>query len=156
MLATLWWMAFTILGIWGQSMLPGVDFFAPGMAVSLRWQKPGATIILTLIWVAIQEGAGGLAFGYAILWYAILFVLLTVGRWLLDPGSLQFQALLGLALGLAHLLLLYLMAVLEMRAFPLVRVLGECLLQALLYPVLWYVSESMFPDRLKRIHEESA
>ncbi|MDO9631648.1 MAG: hypothetical protein Q7I92_07110 [Humidesulfovibrio sp.] len=156
MLAALWWMAFTILGIWGQSMLPGVDFFAPGMAVSLRWQKPGATIVLTLIWVAIQEGAGGLAFGYAILWYAILFAFLTVGRWLLDPGSLQFQALLGLALGLAHLLLLYLMAVLEMRAFPLGRVLGECLLQALLYPVLWYVSEAMFPDRLKKAHDESA
>jgi len=156
MLLTFWWLAFTILGIWGQSMLPGVDFFAPGMAVSLRWQKPGATILLTVIWVAIQEGAGGLAFGYAIMWYAILFALLTVGRWLLDPGSLQFQALLGIALGLAHLLLLYLMAVLEMRAFPLGRVLGECLLQALLYPVLWYVAEATFPDRLKRVHEESA
>jgi len=156
MLAALWWMAFTILGIMGQSMLPGVDFFAPGMAVSLRWQKPGATLLLTLIWVAIQEGAGGLAFGYAILWYAILFALLTVGRWLLDPGSLQFQVLLGLALGLAHLLLLYLMAVLEMRAFPLGRVLGECLLQAVLYPLLWYVADAMFPERLKKAHEESA
>ena len=80
----------------------------------------------------------------------------SVGRWLLDPGSLQFQALLGIALGLGHLLLLYLMAVLEMRAFPLGRVLGECLLQALLYPVLWHVAEAMFPDRLKRAHEESA
>ena len=79
-----------------------------------------------------------------------------MGRWLLDPGSLQFQALLGVALGVAHLLLLYLMAVLEMRAFPLWRVLGECLLQALLYPVLWYFADSMFPDRLKRVHEESA
>ena len=156
MLAVVWWLAFTVVCIWGQSLLPGVDFFAPGMAVSLRWQKPGATLILTLIWVAIQEGAGGLAFGYAILWYAILFALLTVGRWLLDPGSLQFQALLGVALGVAHLLLLYLMAVLEMRAFPLWRVLGECLLQALLYPVLWYFADSMFPDRLKRVHEESA
>ncbi|MBU1039515.1 MAG: hypothetical protein KKF77_00250 [Proteobacteria bacterium] len=156
MLASLWWMAFTILGIWGQSMLPGVDFFAPGLAVSLRWQKPGATILLTVIWIAIQEGAGGLAFGYAILWYTILFALLTVGRWLLDPDSLQFQALLGLTLGLAHLLLLYLMAVLEMRAFPLGRVLGECLLQAVLYPILWYVAATMFPDRLKRVHEEPA
>jgi len=156
MLAGFWWLAFTILGIWGQSMLPGVDFFAPGMAISLRWQKPGATIVLTLIWVAIQEGAGGLAFGYGILWYAVLFSLLTVGRWLLDPGSFQFQVLLGVTLGLAHLLLLYLMAILEMRAFPLGRVLGECLLQALLYPTLWYVADAMFPDRLKKIHEESA
>jgi hypothetical protein len=156
MLASLWWTAFTVLGIWGQSMLPGVDFFAPGLAVSLRWQRPGATMLLTVIWIAIQEGAGGLAFGYAILWYTILFALLTVGRWLLDPDSMQFQALLGVALGLAHLLLLYLMAILEMRAFPLGRVLGECLLQALLYPALWYVAAAMFPDRLKRLHEESA
>ena len=154
MLATLWWLAFTVLCIWGQSMLPGVDFFAPGMAVSLRWQKAGATIVLTLAWVAIQEGAGGLAFGYAILWYTVLISLLTVGRWLLDPGSLQFQALLGLALGLAHFFLLYLMAVLEMRAFPLLRVLGECLLQAVLYPVLWYAAESMYPERLKKRHED--
>ena len=82
------------------------------MVISLRWQKPGVTIALTIIWMAIQEGAGGLAFGYGILWYATLFALLTLGRWLLDPGSLQFQALLGVALGLAHFLLLYLMLVL--------------------------------------------
>jgi hypothetical protein len=156
MLAAFWWIAFTVLGIWGQSLLPGVDFFAPGMAVSLRWQKPGATIVLALAWVAIQEGAGGLAFGYAIQWYAILFILLTLGRWLLDPDSMQFQILLGLALGLAHFLLLYLMAVLELRAFPLRRVLGECLLQALLYPVLWYAAESMYPARLKKAHEKPA
>ena len=155
MLAVIWWTAFTICGIWGQSLMPGVDFFAPGMAVSLRWQRPGATIALAIIWMAIQEGAGGLAFGYAILWYFSLFALLTLGRWLLDPGSLQFQALLGLALGLAHFFLLYLMAVLEIRAFPLKRVLLECLLQTLTYPLLWYLADNLFPDRLKR-HEEPA
>jgi hypothetical protein len=155
MLAALWWLVFTVCGIWGQTLVPGVDFFAPGMAISLRWQKPAVTITLAVIWMAIQEGAGGLAFGYGILWYALLFLLLTVGRWLLDPGSFQFQALLGLALGLAHFFLLYLMAVLEMRAFPLKRVLLECLLQTVIYPVLWYVAENLFPDRLKR-HEEPA
>jgi len=153
MLAALWWTLFTICGIWGQVLVPGVDFFAPGMAVSLRWQKPIVTVILTLVWVAIQEGAGGLAFGYGILWYFTLFSLLTLGRWLLDPGSFQFQALLGLALGLAHLLLLYLMAVLEQRAFPFTRVLSECLLQIIIYPILWYLADNLFPDRLKR-HEE--
>ncbi|MGE4264808.1 MAG: hypothetical protein AB7E46_10100 [Desulfovibrio sp.] len=153
MLAALWWITFTICGIWGQALVPGVDFFAPGMAVSLRWQKPIVTVILTLVWVAIQEGAGGLAFGYGILWYFTLFSLLTLGRWLLDPGSFQFQALLGLALGVAHFLLLYLMAVLEQRAFPLSRVLYECLLQIVTYPLLWYVADTLFPERLKR-HEE--
>jgi len=153
MLAALWWILFTICGIWGQMLVPGVDFFAPGMAVSLRWQKPIVTIILTVVWVAIQEGAGGLAFGYGILWYFTLFSLLTLGRWLLDPGSFQFQALLGLALGMAHFLLLYLMAVLEHRAFPFTRVLYECLLQIIIYPILWYVTDNLFPERLKR-HEE--
>ncbi len=155
MLAALWWTLFTVFGIWGQAMVPGVDFFAPGMAISLRWQRPAVTLVLAAVWMAIQEGAGGLAFGYGILWYFTLFVFLTVGRWLLDPGSFQFQALLGLALGLAHFLLLYLMAVLEMRAFPLHRVLLECLLQTLIYPILWYTAENLFPERLKR-HEESA
>jgi hypothetical protein len=153
MLAVFWWSAFTVLGIWGQSMVPGVDFFAPGMAVSLRWQRPAGTVVLALVWTAIQEGAGGLAFGYAILWYVTLFVLLTLGRWLLDPGSLQFQALLGVALGVAHFLLLYLMAVLEMRAFPLGRVLWECLLQAILYPAIWFAADNLFPQRLRRDEE---
>lgn len=155
MLAALWWITFTVCGIWAQTLVPGVDFFAPGMAVSLRWQKPVFTIILALIWTAIQEGAGGLAFGYGILWYFTLFALLTLGRWLLDPGSLQFQVLLGVALGLAHFFLLYLMALLEVRAFPVKRVLLECLVQTLVYPVLWYAVENLFPARLKR-HEESA
>ena len=155
MLAALWWLLFTVCGIWGQVLVPGVDFFAPGMAISLRWQKPIVTVVLTLIWVAIQEGAGGLAFGYGILWYFTLFGLVTLGRWLLDPGSFQFQALLGLALGLAHFLLLYLMAVLEQRAFPFTRVLFECLLQMLIYPVSWYLADNLFPERLKH-HEEPA
>jgi hypothetical protein len=153
MLATIWWALFTICGIWCQSWVPGVDFFAPGMALSLRWQRPLATIGLTIIWVALQEGAGGLAFGYGILWYGALFALLTVGRWLLDPDSLQFQALLGGGLGLAHFLLLYLMAVLEVRAFPLGRVALECLLQALIYPAVWYIAANAFPDRMKRDEE---
>jgi hypothetical protein len=34
-------------------------------------------------------------------------------------------------------------------------VLLECLLQTVTYPVLWYVAENLFPDRLKR-HEEPA
>ncbi|MHC1752605.1 hypothetical protein [Humidesulfovibrio sp.] len=153
MLAGLWWITFTICGIWGQVLVPGVDFFAPGMAVSLRWQKPYVTVILAVVWVAVQEGAGGLAFGYGILWYFTLFALLTLGRWLLDPGSFQFQALLGLTLGVAHFLLLYLMAMLEVRAFPLKRVLFECMLQTLTYPLLWYLADNLFPERLKR-HEE--
>jgi len=156
MLATLWWTIFTICGVWGQTLVPGVDFFAPGMAISLRWQRPMATIALTLIWMAIQEGAGGLAFGYGILWYGVLFALLTVGRWLLDPGSMQFQALLGVGLGLAHFFLLYLMAVLEVRAFPVGRVAIECLLQALVYPAVWYLAANLFPEWLKRDEEPAS
>lgn len=155
MLAALWWSLFTICGIWGQALVPGVDFFAPGLALSLRWQKPWITLLLALVWVAVQEGAGGLAFGYGVLWYAVLFTLLNTGRWFLDPASFQFQAILGLALGLAHFLLLYLMAVLEMRAFPVGRVALEGLLQTLSYPLVWYLAANLFPERLK-IDEDRA
>ncbi len=57
MLAGLWWITFTICGIWGQVLVPGVDFFAPGMAVSLRWQKPYVTVILAVVWVAVWAAA---------------------------------------------------------------------------------------------------
>jgi hypothetical protein len=149
MLAALWWTLFTIFGIWGQSLVPGVDFFAAGLALSLRWQRSWASLLLAVIWVAIQEGSGGLAFGYGVLWYAVLFALLNTGRWFLDPASFQFQAILGLALGLAHFLLLYLMAVLEVRAFPVGRVALEGLLQTLSYPLVWYLAANLFPERLK-------
>ena len=152
MLEALWWSLFTIFGIWGQALVPGVDFFAPGLALSLRWQRSWLTQLLAVNWVAIQEGSGGLAFGYGVLWYSVLFTLLNTGRWFLDPASLQFQVIVGAALGLAHFLLLYLMAVLEMRAFPVGRVALEGLLQALSYPVMWYLAENLFPERLK--HDE--
>lgn len=155
MLAALWWTLFTICGIWGQSLVPGVDFFAAGLALSLRWQRNWVSLLLAVIWVAIQEGSGGLAFGYGVLWYAVLFALLNTGRWFLDPASFQFQAILGLALGLAHFLLLYLMAVLEMRAFPVGRVALEGLLQTLSYPLVWYLAANLFPERLKRDEERA-
>ena len=44
-------------------------------------------------------------------------------------------------------------AVLEQRAFPFTRVLYECLLQTIIYPLLWYLADNIFPERLKR-HEE--
>lgn len=155
MLAALWWSLFTICGIWGQALVPGVDFFAAGLALSLRWQRSWATLLLAVVWVAVQEGAGGLSFGYGVLWYSVLAALLTTGRWFLDPASLQFQVILGAALGLAHFFLLYFMAVLEVRAFPVGRVALEGLLQAVSYPVVWYLAESLFPERMKHDEERA-
>lgn len=155
MLEALWWSLFTIFGIWGQALVPGVDFFAAGLAISLRWQRSWVTLLLVVIWVAIQEGAGGLSFGYGVLWYSVLAALLTTGRWFLDPASLQFQGILGAALGLAHFFLLYLMAVLEIRAFPIGRVALEGLFQAVSYPLVWYLAAGLFPERMKHDEERT-
>jgi len=64
------WLVYTLLGVWGQFLLPGVDFFSPGLVVLLQVKSLKPAFWLCLAWILIQEGTGTLAFGTAMLFYA--------------------------------------------------------------------------------------
>ena len=105
-LTILWWSGYTILGIWAHRILPGIDFFAPGLILSIQKEEaPTTTILLGVIWILLIEGTGNLPFGYGLACYGLLVTLYFMGQWLFESRSFLFMALLGLGLGVLHVLL---------------------------------------------------
>jgi hypothetical protein len=144
-----WWAAFTIVGVWAQHFLPGVDFLAPGLLVSLQEERPLGTAWLAVVWIMLQEGMGTLFFGASLLWYGVLVLGFLLGRTLFDPRSVTLMFLLGLLGGAAHFLVTFLVMGLEDMTFPMRRALIESVLQAGLLPALWFVAHQLFPERMK-------
>lgn len=135
--AILFWSLFTVAGIWLQGAIPGVDFLAPGLVLCLQEEKWTVSAWLGLAWLFIQEGTGSLAFGTGLLWYGALVGLYYFGHWLFEAKNFLFMFILGISLGVLHLVLSHVMAVLQDWTLPADRVLVEGLLQALIFPVEW-------------------
>lgn len=133
----LFWAVFTLTGAWMQSVIPGVDFLAPGFILAMQEEKWTVPVWLGLIWLFIQEGTGSLAFGTGILWYGVLAGLYFVGHWLFEARNFLFMFILGLCLGAMHFLLINVMVVLQDWTIPLHRLLLESALQILIFPVEW-------------------
>jgi hypothetical protein len=71
------------------------------------------------------------------LWYGALVGLYYFGHWLFEAKNFLFMFILGICLGLLHLILSHVMAVLQDWTLPADRILVEGLLQALIFPVEW-------------------
>jgi cobalamin biosynthesis protein CobD/CbiB len=135
-----WWFLFTLAGVWLQHYVPGVDLLAAGLLLSLQERRPVQTFWLFTAFVFLQEGSGSLAFGGALLWYAALLVLFTLGKWLFEAENLLFILLIGLAMGVLHVVLLLELASLQDYAAPVGRLIAEGALQAVLLPAAWLVT----------------
>lgn len=149
MLRLLWWALFTVSALWAQRLVPGVDFLAAGLAVSLQNETRTRSLVLAAIFVLLQEGVGSQPFGSALLWYWTLVLLQSLGGWLFQARSLPFMALLGLALGLTHFLLTFAMATLAVKGVPFDRVVSESLAQAVIFPLEWYLLDRAWPAKLR-------
>lgn len=144
-----WWLAYTIVAVWLQTLLPGVDFLAPGVVLSLQ-ERPGAqTGFMVLAWVLLQEGMGSMAFGYGLMWYGVLVLAYLGGRWLFESRSFLFMCLLGLLLGAMHPLLVYSLASLQGLAWSVPDMMLEGTIQAGIFPVAWYAARSLFPRGMR-------
>jgi hypothetical protein len=135
----LWWTVFTLFGIWAQLLLPGVDVLVVGLLASLHEERPTQTLWLALLWMFLQEGVSGLAFGSGILWYAVLLGLYAVGRWLFQVKNLFFIALCGAVMGVWHYILTPMMASLQDYAVARDRLFVESCIQTLVFPPIWFV-----------------
>lgn len=149
MYGLVWWTGYTIVGIWLQFFVPGVDFLAPGLVISMQEHGGGRTFWLAALWILLQEGMGSLSFGYGIAWYGALVLMYMAGRWLFESKSVLFMILLGVGLGALHVLLVWAMASLELMSVPMRRVLLEGLAQMAAFPVFWAMADRMFPKRLR-------
>jgi hypothetical protein len=131
------WSVFTLSGIWMQSFMPGIDFLAPGLILSLQEEKIRTAVVLGLLWLLIQEGTGSLAFGTVILWYGVLTALFFFGHWLFEAKNFIFMVILGACLGVLHFVLMNVMAQLQDWRLILGRVFLEGVIQAVVFPVEW-------------------
>jgi uncharacterized membrane protein len=131
------WTVFTLSGIWMQSFMPGIDFLAPGLILSLQEEKIRTAVVLGLLWLLIQEGTGSLAFGTVILWYGVLTALFFFGHWLFEAKNFIFMVIIGVCLGVLHFVLMTVMAQLQDWRLILGRVFLEGVIQAVVFPVEW-------------------
>lgn len=135
----LWWLSFTLISIWLQDFFPGVDFLVVGLVVSLQEERPVQSFWLLLAFIILQEGAGTLAFGSSLLWYAMAILLFGIGRWMFQAQNFFFIILLGASLGATHFLLIPMMAYLQEFSVDRTVLFNECLNQALTFPFAWIV-----------------
>ena len=145
----LFWIFFTLGGVWLESVIPGVDFLAPGLILAMQEETWSVPIWLGLAWLFVQEGTGSLAFGAGLLWYGGLAGLYFFGHWLFEARNFLFMFIVGLCLGVMHFVLVNLMALLLDWTVPMERLLMESVLQALIFPVEWgliYLIHHYLPD----------
>jgi hypothetical protein len=143
------WTFFTLCGVWLESVIPGVDFLAPGLILAMQEEAWSVPVWLGLVWLFIQEGTGSLAFGAGLLWYGGLAGLYFFGHWLFEARNFLFMFIVGLCLGVMHFVLVNLMALLLDWTVPVERLLMESVLQALIFPVEWgliYLIHHYLPD----------
>ncbi len=143
----IWWTVFLCAGVWAQSVFPGVDILAAGLVISMQEERLQQTAWLMLACIIIQEGAGSLAFGYSLVWYVFVVGLYILGRWLFEARNLLFILLLGLCLGIMHVVLSSTLASLQNYEVDIAVLLREGFLQALLFAPAWGFTYALRPKR---------
>lgn len=139
----LWWIVFIATGVWVQHHIPGVDILAVGLLVSMQERRTAQTIWLALIFVLLQEGAGSLAFGTALIWYGGLAAAYSGGKWLFESQNMLFILLLGVVLGGLHVGLTLLFASLQDLEVDSMRLLMEGVLQAVITVPAWLTTRTL-------------
>lgn len=148
--ALLWWGAYTVAGVWAQRTVPGVDFLAPGIVLSMQEDGGRRTVWLALAWMLLIEGTGNLPFGYGLAWYGLLAALYLLGRGLFEARSVVFMCLLGTAMGALHPVLTHSLATLADLTVDTRQLALEGALQAVSFPLVWLVADKCFPRMLRQ------
>lgn len=150
LLAIFWWGGYTIFAIWAQKIVPGVDFLAPGLILSMQEKGGHRTLALAVVWMLLQEGMGNLPFGYGVAWYGMLAMFYVVGRWLFEARSFLFMCMIGVGLGALHPILAYSLAELANMVVPVKAAAVEGVIQAAAFPVVWLFIDYFFPRSLRQ------
>lgn len=148
--AVLWWATYTAIGVWAHRTIPGIDFFAPGLILSLQEHGGQRSALLALIWILLIEGMGSLPFGYGLAWYGLLTTMFFMGRWLFEGRSILFMGILGLGLGVLHPVLTWGLSSLANLRVVMEPVILEGAVQAVAFPAIWLLADNLFPKRLRQ------
>ena len=135
----MFWLAYLLISVWAQHLLPGVDVLAPGLIVSMQRHGGARSLWLAGLMVIIQEGLGSLAFGSCILFYAGLLAAYYGGREVFQRGSALFTVLLAAFYGLLTSFGAVLMAGLQDATVDLTGLPRRAMAQALVFIVAWAI-----------------
>ncbi len=135
----MWWFFFLPVGIFLQAALPTLDALLIGLILTLQEERYKDLIWVLPILIFIQEGIGSREFGGAILWYSLVIVLFFVGRWLFEVQNTLFVLILSSCLGVAHFILVYLLAPLQDLQVNMDQLIYENTLQAMFIPIAWWL-----------------
>lgn len=148
LLRLLWWTAYIAAALILQQQIPGVDALAPGFLISLQDGKKWQSFWLFLLFALIQEGAGSLGFGSALLWYGGQVVLFRLAGRLFVADNIIFVLMLSVGLGAYRWLITWFMCVVQKVPVEYTLLAQESLLQALLIPVLWGIACLLRPKKI--------
>ncbi|WP_291321116.1 hypothetical protein [Desulfonatronospira sp.] len=138
------WAAFTILGIWGQYFMPGMDFFSPGLVVLVQSGYYSTALWMGLLWMLLLEGSGNLAFGTVILYYSGLLAAYFSASAFFEAKNLLFMAILYLFLSVLKKVLIQVMAGMQGLGQSVDFALEPVLVQFVLYFLLWCITFYVF------------
>ena len=132
-----WWGIYTAIGIWLQSLIPGVDFLVPGLLYAMQERNIPQLAWIVPAFILIQEGLGTLDFGAVVLWYLTVLFLFLIGHWIFQSENWLFVILVSCLTAAAHYLILSMMCSLQSLVFDSHMLLRDSAVQAVLTPVAW-------------------
>ena len=132
-----WWMVYLIAAIWLQKLVPGFDAMIPGLVLCLQERQRQQTLLVLLLSMFLQEGTGTLPFGASIMWYGFVFASFYVGGWFFMAENNLFIIILSMSLAVGRVLLFIGMGELQPLPLDTQALLGQCIAQAVLTPLLW-------------------
>ncbi|GFM31985.1 hypothetical protein [Desulfovibrio subterraneus] len=148
----IWWTVYSVCGVWAMYLVPGVDFLLPGLLCSMQEGNKAQTIWLMLLFTLIQEGAGLLAFGPGLLWYAMACLLFYLGRSLFEAENIVFILILSAAMGAGHVVIGITMRHLQDVAILLPRLVSDGCLNAVIIPLVWFVVFRLRERELRNVN----
>lgn len=137
--SVIWWLGYTVCGVWAMYLLPGVDFFIPGLLCSMQEGNRQQSALLVVFFVLIQEGVSLFSFGPAVMWYAVICLLFYLGRCLFEADNVVYVFLLSVAFGAWQVVVGITMQHLQDVAILLPRLIVSGCLNALIIPPVWFV-----------------
>ena len=137
LLRLLWWAAYIVAALILQQQIPGVDALAPGFLISLQDEKKWQSFWLFLLFVLIQEGAGSLGFGSALLWYGGQVALFRLAERLFVADNILFVLMLSTSLGAYRCLISWFMCIVQKVPVEYMLLIQESLLQTVFILFFW-------------------
>jgi hypothetical protein len=146
----LWWVLFTMAGVWLQSFVPGVDFLIPGIVICLQERLLVWGGWLALLWILLQEGTGSLAFGASLLWYGGLFGFYIGLRCYFESGNIVFIILLSALLSVWHFIVGVGLTSLQDIEISRTVLFNESLFQFIAFPAVWLAGSMLYRKYVSR------